>query len=172
MITRRLIFTIAAAAVSSGSADAQLASSTPGANQTQVQRLRAMDKEAVRVHAQISAAGGHIDFRVKAEADGNNLRQYGEAMVEKLRHADFGPLLALFPADQQLVERLKSTRGVTFVGETQDDGFRLNLIASSGESRTAVHEFLQVPKTNGDRAARHPGNNLGWDAPPQPDVEK
>ena len=143
------------------------------ANQEDVRSFAGLAKSSVRTQASISAAGGHIDFTIEDARQVELLRAYGAAMTGKLREHQFHMLLALFSADEELVNNVKAGGGIAFTTELQPAGFRLNLVASSSESRAAVHEFLQVPKTEANRAARHPGNNLGWDGPPvAPDVQK
>lgn len=137
--------------------------------------LPRIDKRSVQVLASISEVGGQIIFTAANPDDvatRDALRAYGETLRERLRAGDFAPLLALFPAAQALVERVNTTPGIGITTAPLPAGFQVGMAASGQDSRTAIHDFLQVPKTSANRSARHPGNNLGWDAERQPDIDK
>ena len=149
--------------------------SEPEKATAQMRDLPKIERQALQAQATLTASGGEIDF-VPAQANdaatSEALRSSAQPLLAKSNNGDFAALLGLFSADEALVARLKATRGVAFSVTPLVSGFRLSLTASGQESRTAVHDFLQVPKTPENRSARHPGNNLGWDARRAPDLEK
>ena len=130
------------------------------------------------VQFHISASGGTIDIVSKDPRDlstRDSIRAYGKALAEQLRKDEFELLFTIGPANPEFVKQVKNG-GVGFSVEEEPFGVRLGLGASNQQTRTAIHEFIRIAAGRAlaphDRAIDHPGNNLGWDAPPAPDLKK
>lgn len=142
--------------------------------------MRKLDRQKLVWQFQITAEGGAIQIDAKEPGDLQTreaVQTYGQALGEKLNKGDFELLFALMPPNPPFVEGFKQKGGISFLVELRPAGLRLNIGASSLESRIRVHDFIRAEGGEatvrvGGRKAEHPGNNLGWDAPPAPDLTK
>ena len=155
---------------------AQLPSGGPNVSATQSKAN--LDKQKILVQFHISESGGTIDIVSKDPRDlstRDSIRAYGKALAEQLRKGEFELLFTIGPANPEFVKQVKNG-GVGFSVEEEPFGVRLGLGASNQQTRTAIHEFIRIAAGRAlaphDRAIDHPGNNLGWDAPPAPDLKK
>ena len=135
-----------------------------------------LDASRLSIELVASASGGTIRFAAKTSDDTairDAVRAAGATMTERLSAGDVAPLLAAFPVAPEIAERLKA--GVAFVVSSDAASVTVQLVASSQESRTAIHDYLRA--LNGgtltiERGATQRGNNLGWDAPRDPELKK
>ena len=134
-----------------------------------------LDRAQVAVSATVSPSGGTLRITPKSpdqEATVAALASYGKFLTERLQGGDLEPLFVALPARPEVAKRLKDNP-VAFAVATQRGAIEVQLIASGQESRKAVHAYLAPVLTQHvERAANHPGSNLGWDAPPDSEVKK
>lgn len=138
-----------------------------------------MNKQKISLQFHLSEGGGAIDIGSKDPRDvltRDSILAYGKALAEELRKSEFALLFTILPSNPEFAGWVKKNGGVGFAVEEGPSGIRLEMGASGQQSRTAIHEFIR--RVGGeavgphDRAIDHPGNNLGWDAPPAPDLKK
>lgn len=138
-----------------------------------------LNKEKISLQFHLSEGGGAIDIGSKDPRDvltRDSIRAYGKALAEQIGKGEFALLFTILPPNPEFVERVRKNGGVGFAVEEEPSGIRLDMGASSQQSRTAIHEFIRCVGGGAvgphDRTIDHPGNNLGWDAPPAPDLKK
>jgi hypothetical protein len=129
----------------------------------------------VKVEATSSSAGATLVFTPKSQQDTAavaSLETYGKVLAERLPRGDMEVLFPMLPASAELAERLKE-HPPAFVVSNDGPAVRVQLIASGESSRAAIHDFVRPVLTSTAKpSGNHPGNNLGWDAPPPPDPGK
>lgn len=134
-----------------------------------------LEPSQVRIEATVSSSGAIVTIASEKPEDPASrgaLAAYGKLLAERVPRGDTGLLLSLIPASAEMAKRLKA-EAVTYTVAMDGPTIRLELIASDQQSRTAIHEYVQpVVQTRRQRSTNHPGNNLGWDAPVDPDVKK
>lgn len=129
----------------------------------------------VTIEATASSARATLTIAPKSPQDAamrDAVDAYGKLLAGRLPLRDMGPLFTMLPAAPEIAKRLKENP-VAFTVSHTGAMIRVELIASSHESRALIHDYVgpvlvEKPK----QSAIHPGNNLGWDAPRDPDVRK
>jgi hypothetical protein len=129
----------------------------------------------VKIEATSSSAGATLIFTPKSQQDTAavaSLETYGKVLAERLPRGDMEVLFPMLPASAELAERLKE-HPPAFVVSNDGPAVRVQLIASGESSRAAIHDLVRPVLTSTAKpSGNHPGNNLGWDAPPGPNPSK
>lgn len=125
-----------------------------------------------------SASGGTIRIVPKAPEDAvarDSLRSLGQIFARELPQREMKRLFQIVPAGPQIAQRLQEN-AITFMIKQEAAAVIVELIASNQLSRSAIHDYFRaaesVSRVETERSAKHPGNNLGWDAPPDSDLRK
>ncbi|MFN2476103.1 MAG: hypothetical protein ABR526_07170 [Chthoniobacterales bacterium] len=92
----------------------------------------------------------------------------------ELRKNRLESLFNVVRPDRDFAAALKANGGIGFSVGHDRTTLRVTMTASDQRSRTTIHNFIRAedPGLTRDRRVDHPGNNLGWDAPPRPDLSK
>ncbi len=141
-----------------------------------------ISREKITVQVHLSASGGDVTVEARDSGDTatrDALGVYARVLRERAAGGDFSLLDPFFPAGNEgTSSRLQDKPGVTPIVESIAAGFRFSLVAADQDSRTRIHNFLHsaggTEKTvdPADRVRNHPGNNLGWDARRDPNLDK
>lgn len=129
----------------------------------------------VKVEATASSAGATVVIAPKRNDDAGavaTLADYAKVLATRLPRGEIELLFPFLPASVELRTRLKE-HPPAFVVSNDGPAVQVQLVASDQLSRTAIHDFVRPVLTSAPaRSSNHPGNNLGWDAPPAPDLGK
>ena len=134
-----------------------------------------IERAELKIEAVSSSAGATVAITPKVPEDrdaSSRLDAYGKLLADRLPRGEVDVLLAAVPASTDAMKRLKE-HPAAFVVSNDGSMIRVQLIASDGPSRAAIHDFVRPVLTSAaSPTSNHPGNNLGWDAPPATEPRK
>jgi hypothetical protein len=131
-----------------------------------------LTRAQVTIEASASSSGATLVIGAKPadSAAMAALGEYGKLLAERLARGEMGPLFRLVPAAPE-VARMLEENPVAFIVTPHEQAIRVELIASGQASRAAIHQYVATELTErAKRATNHPGNNLGWGAPRDPNA--
>ncbi len=125
------------------------------------------------VEGRISAGGGEIILKSSPAASAA-LERWTTKFAGEVAAGDASGLAALLHVHASALEYLKQAGAIFSVTPNREPVGVIHIAAKDEASRVAIHQFIRSAcgKVTVDGGAEHPGNNLGWDAPRDTQIDK